>query len=129
MLHHYVNTARNNVKTFLRGERVRPKKYFYAIRPILACRWVMAENCPPPVPFQSLADAMLPGALRPSVERLLDLKINGPEKLEIPPLADVGRWLDESIAEIDAAAPAAAVCGEDDWTPLNRFFLDELARG
>jgi len=64
----------------------------------------MAENCPPPVPFQSLADAMLPGALRPSVERLLDLKINGPEKLEIPPLADVGRWLDESIAEIDAAA-------------------------
>jgi len=33
MLHHYVNTARNNVKTFLRGERVRPKKYFYAIRP------------------------------------------------------------------------------------------------
>ena len=28
-----------------------------------------------------------------------------------------------------AAAPAAAICEEGDWPPLNRFFLDELARG
>ena len=42
-LYHYLNTARRTIKTFLQGETVRPKKYFYAIRPILACLWVL-EN-------------------------------------------------------------------------------------
>lgn len=128
MLYHYVNTARNNIRAFLRGETVRPKKYFYAIRPILACRWVMARNSPPPMLFAELAEAMLPAQLRPSVEQLLGMKVNGPEKLEIPPMPDISRWLDESVEAIDAAIRDIPVREDWDWEPLNRFFREELER-
>ena len=40
MLYHYLNTARTQMNKYLSGDKVEPKKYFYALRPILACRWI-----------------------------------------------------------------------------------------
>ncbi|MCS7053215.1 MAG: nucleotidyltransferase domain-containing protein [Ignavibacterium sp.] len=34
---HYLSMAENNILTYLNGEQVIRKKYFYALRPILAC--------------------------------------------------------------------------------------------
>lgn len=126
MLFHYVNTARNNIKAFLRRDLVRPKKYFYAIRPLLACLWVLEHNSPPPVLFSELASAELPAALRPAVDRLLDMKTHGPEKLEITPVPEIDRWMDETIGAVDAAARTLPAREGLEWGPLNRFFLEEL---
>lgn len=71
MLYHYLNTARNNIKNYLQGDEVQPKKYFYALRPILACNWVLEQNSPPPVPFAELVEAELPPYLNSSVQHLL----------------------------------------------------------
>ena len=53
-VHHYLHMAAGNYREYLKGERVRTKKCFYVIRPILACRWIVAHGAPPPVPFEEL---------------------------------------------------------------------------
>ncbi len=105
---------------------MRPKKYFYALRPILACRWVLDRKTPPPVLFSELAEAELPAGLVSSVERLLDLKMNGPEKMEIPPIREINRYLDESMEELAAVITQLPEDVHRDWALLNQFFLDEI---
>jgi hypothetical protein len=50
---------------------VRAKKYFYVLRPLLACRWILRTNTPPPMLFSELAAADLPAHLNESVQELL----------------------------------------------------------
>lgn len=127
-LYHYVSMAKRNVRTYLEGDEVQPKKYFYMLRPALACQWIMDRDCPPPMLFSQLADAELPQALRPSVERLLDLKMNGPEKLKIPRVSDVDDYLEDTLSRVDAHIEALPKPENQPWAPLNAFFLEELNR-
>lgn len=54
-LFHYVNMADNNYKLLRKeGEFVTLKKYFYCIRPILCCKWILAYNTTPPVRFTDM---------------------------------------------------------------------------
>lgn len=125
-LYHYLNTARRNIKTFLQGETVRPKKYFYAIRPILACLWVLENKTPPPVLFDELTTAVLPDALRPSLDYLLDIKVNAPEKTEIKPVSEIDIFLKENIVKFDELMknlPQENNCG---WEMMNEFFISEI---
>lgn len=78
-LYHYLSTAKSNYREYLHGETVRLKKYFYVLRPILACRWILEKQTPPPMLFTELANACLDDALVPAVNELLRLKMNTPE--------------------------------------------------
>ncbi len=48
-LWHYLHMAEGNYRDYLRGEMVRAKKYFYVLRPILACKWILEKGTPPPI--------------------------------------------------------------------------------
>lgn len=126
-LYHYLNTARNNIKVFLKGETVRPKKYFYALRPILACLWVIDNKTPPPVLFEELTAAVLPHTLRPSLDYLLDIKINTPETAEIRPIKDIDIFLDRNISEFDEIMKDLPKDEHPSWDLLNEFFISEIA--
>lgn len=52
------------------------KLYFYILRPLLVCRWILAEGTPPPVPFSSLVDKYLSGEIKPDVEKPVDMEKN-----------------------------------------------------
>ena len=70
--------ARGNFRDYLRGEQVRAKKYFYVLRPLLACAWIDERGTPPPMEFEALLDAMLPsGDPRPQILDLLARKRAG----------------------------------------------------
>lgn len=128
MLYHYLNTARNNVKKYLQEDEVQPKKYFYALRPILACNWVLEQNSPPPVPFAELAEAQLPTFLNASVQHLLELKMNANEKSKIAHFADIDKFLAESIERLDAVMETLPKRDRVDWEGLDEFFLKEISR-
>ena len=81
-LYHYLSTAKSNYREYLKGEMVRLKKYFYVLRPLLACKWILAEGTPPPMLFKTLMDKYLDEDVKPDVLKLLDLKINTPEITE-----------------------------------------------
>lgn len=50
-LYHYYGTANKNYHEYLLDSMVKYKKYFYVLRPILACKWIEERKCPPPVLF------------------------------------------------------------------------------
>lgn len=55
--HHYLSMAKRNYKAYLSRPKVNVKKYFYAIRPILACMWIEKYKTIPPVKFEKLFEA------------------------------------------------------------------------
>ena len=51
---HYYGTANSTLHGFLSGDMVRYKKYFYALRPLLCCRWIEKYHSVPPMEFEKL---------------------------------------------------------------------------
>lgn len=125
-LYHYLNTARRNYQEHLTDETVRLKKYFYVLRPLLACKWILAEGTPPPMEFHILMEKYLDEALKPDVQKLLDLKINAPEISTIKRLDRINGYLTETMDEIEAAIAALPADCPQSWNELNGIFLDIL---
>ena len=99
-LYHYISMAEGNYREYLKGGMVRAKKYFYVLRPVLACRWILGRGTPPPMLFSELAEAELPASLREEIKDLLELKMKSPEIKLIPRRDAVNEYLDRSIVEI-----------------------------
>ena len=100
-LYHYLSTAKTNYRVYLKGDLVRYKKYFYVLRPLLACKWILAEGTPPPMEFHVLMEKYLDADLKPDVEKLLDLKMNSPEISVGKRFDRVNDYLDRTIAELE----------------------------
>lgn len=127
-LYHYLSMAEGNYRDYLKGEMVRAKKYFYVLRPILACKWILDKQTKPPMLFHELMETELDDRLKPAVTRLLDLKMNAPEIKEIPRVDEVNRYLDESIEETKSQIAAFPAEHRPNWKPLNQLFWDVLSQ-
>lgn len=127
-LYHYISMAEGNYREYLKRDMVRAKKYFYVLRPVLACRWILEKVTPPPMLFSELMDAQLPERLRSDVNTLLELKINSPEIREIPRVDKINEYLDSSIEEIKNILRAMEETKSPDWQELNDLFLRELGQ-
>ncbi len=102
------------------------KKYFYVLRPVLACKWILEKQTPPPMSFFELMESELEPELQPVVEKLLDIKMHTPEVKQIPRVDVLNGYLEKNIEEVKAqiqSLPAATNAG---WEPLNRLFCDTV---
>lgn len=54
--------------------------------------------------------------------------MHGPEKLEIPPIPEISRYLEESMEELSQVMAKLPEEKPRDWEMLNQFFLAELRR-
>lgn len=122
-LYHYLSTAKKNYREYLKADMVRLKKYFYVLRPILACRWILEKQTPPPMLFSELADACLDEALVPAVNSLLRLKMETPEIGLGPRIDVINEYLDASIAEIEQRIQSLSGDEKASWEELNALFL------
>ena len=125
-LYHYLSTAKNNYREYLKGKTVRLKKYFYVLRPLLACKWILAEGTPPPMFFRTLTDKYLEENLKPDVERLLDLKINKPEISECKRFDRVNEYIDRNIEAVEESIKPLPSTHLNGWSELNDLFLSIL---
>lgn len=125
-MYHYISMADGNYREYLKRDMVKAKKYFYVLRPVLACQWILDKGTPPPMLFSELMDAELPIELRPEVKILLDLKCHSPEVKEIPRVNRINEYLDVSIAEIKCRLQAMEESRTAEWKDLNKLFLEEL---
>lgn len=125
-LYHYLSTAKSNYREYLHGETVRLKKYFYVLRPLLACRWILEKQTPPPMLFSELAQACLDEALVPAVNDLLQMKMNTPELGEGKRIDVINDYLDASIAEIEKSLNEYPSDDAKSWDELNSIFLRNL---
>lgn len=125
-LWHYLHMADGNYREFLRGDMVKAKKYFYVLRPILACRWILEKGTPPPMLFSELMDNQLDERLKGTVRDLLDIKMNTPEVKMIPRIDVLNDYLDRSIVEIKEKIERLPKEQAQGWEELNELFLSVL---
>ncbi|NGZ75169.1 nucleotidyltransferase domain-containing protein [Saccharibacillus alkalitolerans] len=123
---HYLHMARGNYRDYLQGEYVKSKKYFYVLRPLLACAWIERFGEMPPMAFDTLKELLPPGELRTAVDRLLERKKSGIELKEEPRIEVVNQYLENQISYFEHAAAQMASSGEpvdDRLDPLFRSVL------
>ena len=125
-LYHYLSTAKSNYRENFKGETVRLKKYFYVLRPLLACKWILAEGTPPPMLFKTLMEKYLDEDVKPDVLKLLDLKINTPEITEGKRFERVNGYIDENIEKMEKVIKMLPEKQEQNWEELNKIFIDLL---
>ena len=121
-VYHYLRMATRNYEAFLLGETVKTKKYFYAIRPLLAARWILDERAPAPMRFDELAEAKLDTAVAPLVNELLREKISEPERETHPRIDALNAWIESKIAGIEAEIANMEKLKNPSWEPFDDVF-------
>jgi len=125
-MHHYFHMAEGNYREYLQGDPVRVKKYFYVLRPVLACRWIAAHGTMPPMEFASLVNDQLPVELQAAVHALLERKRSGDELASGPRLPEINEFLDAEMVRLRIALASIPRGPAPDWETLDRVFRDSL---
>ncbi|OXM87231.1 nucleotidyltransferase domain-containing protein [Paenibacillus rigui] len=130
-MYHYLNMAKGNYREYLQGEQVKIKKYFYVLRPILACAWIEQFNSMPPMAFDELVEWLLPADsdLRKAVERLLARKKAGDELDFEPRINPINSYLEEQIRTFEHKAvlmKAGEGAQDEELDELFRAALSEV---
>lgn len=118
---HYLSMARNTWEESLQGETVRLKKYFYALRPLLAAGWILEKHGVPPMEFAPLRALIDGEAIQRAIDRLLAEKRVSGEKTMIEPEPVLQAFIGERLVRYRAASEELEPhVGEVE--PLNRLF-------
>lgn len=125
-IYHYLNMAAGTYKRHLERDQVVLKKYFYVIRPILACKWILGNGTPPPVPFRKLVDSQLDNQYKSIVDELLEIKVHSPEVKEIAKVEPLDRYIQKSLCEIEDAVSRMPTQVKNGWEALNAAFREEI---
>ena len=127
-MYHYLHMAGGNWRQYLQGrQQVRLKKYFYVLRPLLACAWVEEEGTMPPVEFDQLVETQVQQPeLKAAIHELTERKKAG-EELEkgttIPVLHD---FLAKQLAHFTEAVKRFPKREPPRTEPLDKLFLSAL---
>jgi predicted nucleotidyltransferase len=127
-VYHYYGTANNTYHEYLTGETVRYKKYFYALRPLLAAMYIEKNHVTPPVLFDDLLKMDLPSELRTAIDELLEIKKRTTEKEENPQLPVIRAFIEEELARQKEIADNLPDDHNKDWTALNELFREMINR-
>ena len=122
-MYHYLSIAKNNFKKYLGTDTVQLKKYFYMLRPVLACRWIFERGTPPPIEFSVLMENSLrEPEVREDVINLLELKIGAPEIATGKPFERINAFLEKEILKTDDILLSLPAVKGKPWDELNLIF-------
>ena len=141
--HHYLSMVRTNMsgltgttrkadeadrtdQAAVAGETIRLKKCLYAMRAILACRWVVAERVPVPMLFRDLVDAQLEASMRGLIDELLEAKAVAGERDDYPRIPALSTWAAGAVAELEEDVADLVPKPKMAWERLNDVFLGFL---
>lgn len=124
-MYHYLHMADGNFREYLKGEEVWTKKYFYVLRPVLACLWIENDLGVVPTEFQKLVDAVVTDVkLQHEINVLLTAKRNGQELRKGPRNEVISSFTEKHILRLNGAGQRKAETSN--ISVLNRLFLDIL---
>jgi len=120
--HHYFNMAKRTIETSLKSEHVKLKKYFYALRPLLACLYIEEKHGVMPTEFHAMLHKVsVPDNIRESIDALMKRKGQAIESELEPRDETLLRYIDETLASSKEAAPDKSE--EISWAKLDEIFL------
>lgn len=123
-VYHYYGTANSTLQGYLLGDKARYKKYFYALRPLLAAQYIEKYHTAPPVPFDDLLGMEIPAGLRQAIDELLEVKKRTKEGEENPQLPVIREFIEAETARQKEIADCLEDDHNRDWTALNGIFLE-----
>lgn len=121
-LYHYYGTAKSTYKGYLTENNVQYKKYIYALRPLLACKYIESRHSAPPVLFDELMKEQMPVELRKIVENMLIIKMNSGEEELLPQIPMIIQFIKSEIDRISEIAKEKNDDRQPDWELLNKVF-------
>ena len=121
-VYHYLSMARSKVQGYLGGDEVNLKKYFYIVRPLLACRWIIANRTAVPMLFSDLVDAVLPDSMKPVVGELLAAKAETSELGTGPHIAELDSYIYGEVEDLSTAVDFMEPDRVPEWGPLDEAF-------
>ena len=125
-LYHYYGTANKNYNKYLCEDMVKYKKYFYVLRPILACKWIEENRCPPPVLFDELFNTVLEDEMKEIIEGLLAKKIRMSEADKAPRIEVINKYIEKRLAYYKQLVEAMPDDRNPNWEPLEQKFIEVL---
>ena len=126
LLYHYLSMVKNQVRMYLQDEQVRYKKYLYALRPLLACRFIFKENSRIPMDFKKLCAAVLPSDMRECVDKLLFIKHNNSEKQSGEHIKSIDDFINNEICAISELLEKHPKGKKPDESVLDELFVELL---
>jgi predicted nucleotidyltransferase len=125
-VYHYLHMADGNFRHYLQGDEVKVKKYFYVLRPVLACMWIEAYNEPPPMEFETLLTQIPDGELCDVINELLRQKKSGVEMGLEPKIPVINQFIEEKLEYFQRAAGAFNPRKKPDQALLETGFIKLL---
>lgn len=127
-MYHYYGIANNTFRSFLTGDMIRYKKFFYALRPLLCCRWIERYHSVSPMEFDKLLimfdepDDVLTKELYAAIQELLVRKAQTEEKDLNPQMPEIIGFIREECARQKEISEATADDRRRGYEELNEVF-------
>jgi predicted nucleotidyltransferase len=97
-LYHYLHMARGNYEAYFKEDEVRLKKYFYVLRPILACIWIERTDGMAPMEFEILVNEEIKDpSIKTEINKLLERKMNGDELDKGPRIPLLDNFIEQKL--------------------------------
>lgn len=120
---HYQAMAKKNYIENFTGEKVRLKKYFYVLRPLMACMYTLEKKKFPPVEFSELLK--IPGCKKviEEIDRLLEIKKDTDEKGEIVRSEILDNFIEINLIMLEDKIINLPKEDKPSWDSLDKLFL------
>lgn len=124
LIYHYLHMAKGNFRDYLKQEQVKSKKYFYVLRPLLACMWIEYYHEKPPVPFEQLLTIpSLSTDFLDAVAQLLIRKKAGEELALEEQIPEIQAFIKEKITYFESYVLTLETLPSIFYDELNDFFF------
>ena len=126
-LHHYFHMGEGNYRDYLLKETVRTKKYFYVLRPLLACMWIEKYNTFPPMEFDRMVEKLITDKeVLQEIVALLIVKKSGEEMGEGPRIVVLQQFIEKQIGHFNEYLKKEIRINSVGTEKLNKLFISTL---
>ena len=124
-IYHYLSIAKRTYHNYFKNDTVKLKKYFYVLRPLLACDYIRENQKSPPMLFENML-CYLDGEVKNEVLKLLEMKKNTSELGEGKAVEIINSYVENKILELEEYAKNLAPSCPNTWQELNTLFVNIL---
>ncbi len=126
-IHHYRSLAITTFTSYLEQGQISLKKYFYCLRPLLACLSLLRTKHWPPTRFDELVEGEIePGELRTAIGELIAMKRKSSELGAGKTVPVVHTFIEKQLAHLKALELEGNP--KVDLEPLNVLFRSTVSR-
>ncbi|MBN2655510.1 MAG: nucleotidyltransferase domain-containing protein [Spirochaetales bacterium] len=124
-IYHYLSMAERNFDPIQKKDQIRLKKYFYVLRPTLACFWIMKYKEFPPIEFEKLLTLLdIENPVYLKIRDLLEIKKSLLEAGEIFSIGLLDSYISESLYAIRKSVEHMKKPKTSDNETLDKAFID-----